>query len=237
MRAVASVRAGAAKEGDSAPDGRVRAFLLPVQGTKNLAMPDVMLEGHAHVFAFAQKLRHSAQPAVTDMLYYMAPQSRPVILDSLVKALHGVAARFYRRNPAFAGSVNVIGHSLGTVLMYDLLSNQPVAGEPARPMTAPKLRLEVHDLVMTGSPLAVFLSLRGAYLCDRELCGRRRPVRPRVQHHAPVRSGVPHRTARRRGPVRLGAGGWKLPDGRPPAATARGDVEGASSAWVRAAPR
>ena len=180
-----SKRAGAAKEGDSAPDDRVRAFpLLPVQWRKNLTMPpDVMLQkAMPTCSAFAQKLRRSAQLTVTDVLYYMAPQYRPVILDSLVKALHGVAARFYRRNPAFAGSVNVIGHSLGTVLMYDLLSNQPVAGEPARPMTAPKLRLEVHDLVMTGSPLAVFLSLRGAYLCDdREgFAGERRPQCARV---------------------------------------------------------
>ena len=174
-------RVGKGKDGDIA----ARAFpVLPVQWRKNLTLPpDVMLEkAMPPCSAFAKMLRRTAQLTVTDVLYYMAPQYRSVILDSLVKALHRICARFIRRNPRFAGSINIVGHSLGTVLMYDLLSNQPVDGVVPRPTTAPKLRLDVADLVLMGSPLAVFLSLRGAYLCDdREgFAGERRPRCQRI---------------------------------------------------------
>ena len=35
---------------------------------------------------------------------------------------------FKRRNPLFSGGVSVVGHSLGSVILFDLLSHQPVPG-------------------------------------------------------------------------------------------------------------
>lgn len=36
---------------------------------------------------------------------------------------------FSERNPTFKGQISVIGHSLGSVILYDILSNQKLESE------------------------------------------------------------------------------------------------------------
>ena len=38
--------------------------------------------------------------------------------------INSIYRKFCERNPAFSGSVSVAGHSLGSLILFDILSNQ-----------------------------------------------------------------------------------------------------------------
>jgi hypothetical protein len=56
--------------------------------------------------------------------------------DSLTAALNETHRRFMARNPSFRGQVSVVAHSLGSVLMHDLLSGAGAAAAPASAMAS-----------------------------------------------------------------------------------------------------
>lgn len=66
-----------------------------------------------------------------DVLYYLTPQHCQEVVDSVVNTLNRVHARFRVRHPEFAGQVSVLGHSFGSVLLWDILCHQPSRGLPA----------------------------------------------------------------------------------------------------------
>lgn len=47
------------------------------------------------------------------------------MVQSLGDALNRAHERFTARNPQFSGKVSVMGHSLGSIITYDILCNQP----------------------------------------------------------------------------------------------------------------
>ncbi|XP_064389425.1 phospholipase DDHD1-like isoform X1 [Halichondria panicea] len=70
------------------------------------------------------KLRSMFNDSVLDVLYYMSPKFGPEIRDGLRFALHKQYAEFIKRHPTFlaeGGTVSILGHSLGSVISYDLL--------------------------------------------------------------------------------------------------------------------
>ena len=49
---------------------------------------------------------------------------RQVILRTVGDDINSIYRKFCERNPAFSGSVSVAGHSLGSLILFDILSNQ-----------------------------------------------------------------------------------------------------------------
>jgi hypothetical protein len=74
------------------------------------------------------KIAHST---VMDVLYYLTPQHCQEVVDSVVNTLNRVHARFRVRHPQFTGQVSVLGHSFGSVLLWDILCHQPSRRLPA----------------------------------------------------------------------------------------------------------
>ena len=188
------------------PQGRV--MLLPVQWRKGLTLSsdtgalDVLVPDAAAALPL-RSLRIVLNFLVCDVLSYVASDGDRMA-EALVLALNDVVARFRARNKGFTGPVSVVAHSLGSVLMFDLMNqmgaqrgghhhNSPPRtpgahspGEeaspshvaalqaenaalraalesPARhaPTAKSSLAFEVDTLVMLGSPLGLFLALRG----------------------------------------------------------------------------
>ena len=52
------------------------------------------------------------------------PLPRQLILRTVGDDINSIYRRFCERNPAFSGSVSVAGHSLGSLILFDILSNQ-----------------------------------------------------------------------------------------------------------------
>jgi len=201
------------------PGGRL--MLLPVQWRKGLALTsdtgalDALVPDAASA-APLRGLRVVLNFLVCDVLSYVASDGDRMA-EALVCALNDVVARFRARNPTFGGPISVVAHSLGSVLMFDLmrqmgkqkLNARSSGSSPPRPGTpssasspaaspgdgphgasssfdvaalmaenaalraaldapaqhAPKCRstlsFDVDTLVMLGSPLGLFLALRG----------------------------------------------------------------------------
>eukprot|EP00850_Spirogloea_muscicola_P001411 SM000005S17208 [mRNA] locus=s5:845442:851065:+ [translate_table: standard] len=104
---------------------RQRILFIPCQWRRNLKLggesstEDITLEG-------LKALRKTISATVHDVLYYMSPAYCQFIIDSVTSALNRQYAKFMKRNPDFSGKVSLYGHSLGSVLVYDILCHQEI---------------------------------------------------------------------------------------------------------------
>ncbi|XP_029926108.1 SEC23-interacting protein isoform X3 [Myripristis murdjan] len=76
------------------------------------------------------RLRHFTNETLLDVLFYNSPTYCQTIMDTVAKEINRIYALFMKRNPDYKGAVSVAGHSLGSLILFDLLSNQK-NGSPA----------------------------------------------------------------------------------------------------------
>lgn len=123
------------------------------------------------------RLRNFTNDTVLDVLFYTSPHYCQMILDTVCGELNRIYTLFMSRNPDFKGRVSLGGHSLGSVILYDLLCNQPIPRNPVKPrsektyisgtaannptMQYPTLCFEPLALYALGSPIAIFECIRG----------------------------------------------------------------------------
>eukprot|EP00736_Rhodelphis_marinus_P000176 Rmarinus@m.19534 len=74
-------------------------------------------------------LRHFVNDTVLDVLYFMSPRYHQVIVSEVSNKLNSVYEKFLQNNPYFGGGVSLIGHSLGSIILFDILSHQPPVWE------------------------------------------------------------------------------------------------------------
>uniref|UniRef100_A0A182W2W5 DDHD domain-containing protein n=1 Tax=Anopheles minimus TaxID=112268 RepID=A0A182W2W5_9DIPT len=70
------------------------------------------------------KLRHFTNDTLLDVLFYTSPMFCQSIIDAVGKSLNRLYALFCQRNPTFNGRVSLAGHSLGSLILFDLLCHQ-----------------------------------------------------------------------------------------------------------------
>ncbi|XP_043218862.1 phospholipase DDHD2-like isoform X3 [Amphibalanus amphitrite] len=78
-------------------------------------------------------LREFTNDTIVDVLYYTSPIFCQVILKTVGDDINSIYGKFCERNPEFRGSVSVAGHSLGSLILFDLLSNQTGEAPDAEP--------------------------------------------------------------------------------------------------------
>ncbi|XP_041921612.1 SEC23-interacting protein isoform X3 [Alosa sapidissima] len=81
------------------------------------------------------RLRHFTNETLLDVLFYNSPTYCQTIMDTVAKEINRIYALFMERNPDFKGGISVSGHSLGSLILFDLLSNQKT-GSPSGTPTA-----------------------------------------------------------------------------------------------------
>ncbi|XP_073291658.1 phospholipase SGR2-like isoform X1 [Primulina huaijiensis] len=103
--------------------GTQRVIFIPCQWRKGLT-----LGGEASVEKITldgvRGLRTMLSATVHDILYYMSPVHCQDIIDSVSNQLNRLYLKFLKRNPGYDGKVSLYGHSLGSVLAYDILCHQ-----------------------------------------------------------------------------------------------------------------
>ncbi|XP_063372059.1 uncharacterized protein LOC134660243 [Cydia amplana] len=130
------------------------------------------------------RLRSFTNDTVLDVLLYTSPHYCQMILDTVCGELNRIYTLFMSRNPDFKGRVSLGGHSLGSVILYDLLCNQPIPRNPVKPrsektyisgtaannptMQYPTLCFEPLALYALGSPIAIFECIRGVDMLGSE---------------------------------------------------------------------
>ncbi len=135
------------------------------------SLDDITIEGAA----FARSL---ISDIALDVLLYQSSY-REQIIDIVLRESNRIYGLFKERNADFKGKVHIIGHSLGSAIMFDLLCRQkerPPTPEPQRnPLrfwpsqvhhqskASKELRFEfeVDDFYCLGSPIGLFQMLKG----------------------------------------------------------------------------
>ncbi|KAI4732508.1 hypothetical protein E4T50_16918 [Aureobasidium sp. EXF-12298] len=109
-----------------------------------------------------------------DILLYQSPAYKDAIASIVLEECNRIYKLFCERNPSFKGKVSLVGHSLGSAIMFDILclqerheSQQKLSGKAARnPM---KLDFEVEDFYALGSPIGLFQMLKGRTISARDV--------------------------------------------------------------------
>jgi hypothetical protein len=140
------------------------------------SLEDITIEG----VAFARSL---ISDLALDVLLYQSAY-RGQICDIVLKESNRIYKLFMDRNPEFKGKVHIMGHSLGSAIMFDLLcrqkenprlakdakvvsrfrTQQGYAGTSRSDKKADKslaFEFEVTDLYCLGSPIGLFQMLKG----------------------------------------------------------------------------
>ncbi|OQV16550.1 SEC23-interacting protein [Hypsibius exemplaris] len=70
-------------------------------------------------------VRYFANDYVLDILFYSSPKYCKIIADHVASDMNRLHALFLQRNPGYKGGLSIIGHSLGSIVLFDMLSHQP----------------------------------------------------------------------------------------------------------------
>jgi hypothetical protein len=142
------------------------------------SLEDITVEG----VAFARSL---VSDLALDVLLYQSGY-RETIAEIVVSEANRIYKLFKDRNPEFRGKVHVMGHSLGSAIMFDILCRQkekakeaarnplrfwsgPEVPEPTKDPRELVLDFEVEDFYCLGSPIGLFQMLKGRTISARHL--------------------------------------------------------------------
>ncbi|CAF3679891.1 unnamed protein product [Rotaria socialis] len=167
-----------------------RVEFLPVYWHSDLHMDATGIDSHLLALTLPSviKLRTFINTTLSDILFYTSPFYCQKIISRCINEMNRLYNIFLQRNPSFNGQVSVIGHSLGSVIIYDILASQtPVSNEEASSnideensknlcvsgtgqvsIQTEKLQFPVAYFFALGSPIAMFLTVRGikSLACD-----------------------------------------------------------------------
>ena len=97
-------------------------------------------------------IRQFANEALLDGLLLLTPRWRKVILNTVTEGLVNVFQMFSKCNPDWnPENVSVAGHSLGTVILFEILSSNNLPDTQRLPFVP-------QHFVAMGSPIAVFMN-------------------------------------------------------------------------------
>ncbi|KAF2850253.1 DDHD-domain-containing protein [Plenodomus tracheiphilus IPT5] len=132
-------------------------------------LEDITVEGVPAVRNFLTDL-------ALDILLYQSPAYKGHISRIVVNELNRTYRLFKDRNPSFKGKVSLVGHSLGSAIMFDILcmqkdsrSKPSLHSSKHRRHTEEGLKLdfEVEDFYALGSPIGLFQMLKGRTIAAR----------------------------------------------------------------------
>ncbi|TGJ88763.1 hypothetical protein E0Z10_g65 [Xylaria hypoxylon] len=142
------------------------------------SLEDITIEG----MAFARSL---ISDLALDVLLYQSSY-REQITQIVLKESNRIYKLFLERNPEFKGKVHIIGHSLGSAVMFDILCRQKQPAKSIEPLRNPlkfwpsqersetskdtkdiSFDFRVEDLYCLGSPVGLFQMLKGRTIAAR----------------------------------------------------------------------
>jgi hypothetical protein len=176
----------------------------PLQEEEYPSLEDITIEG----VAFARSL---VSDLALDVLLYQSGYCEQIMAIVLQEA-NRILNLFKRRNPEFKGKVHLVGHSLGSAILFDLLclqkdKPQSSAGKtpfrfwPGQPAPEPAshadqwaFNSDIEDFYCLGSPVGLFQMLEGRKISARDFPSSKASQRPLDLHSYGV-TGLPDSTS------------------------------------------
>ena len=103
-----------------------------------------------------------------DVVYYFNKFHCEIILKIVVASMNREYREFKEKNPDWTGEVSILGHSLGGIISYDILSHQtqwprssPMCNDHTPDIEYPQLDFKPLHLFTVGSPIGATMIMRG----------------------------------------------------------------------------
>ncbi|KAF2088473.1 hypothetical protein K490DRAFT_39399 [Saccharata proteae CBS 121410] len=130
-------------------------------------LDDITVEG-------VPAVRNLITDLALDILLYQSPAYKGHISRIVRQECNRIYHLFKERNPNFNGKVSLVGHSLGSAVMFDLLCRQREEksqrerhGHHKSTDHGLKLDFDVEDFYALGSPIGLFQMLKGRRITAR----------------------------------------------------------------------
>ncbi|KAI9818312.1 MAG: hypothetical protein M1832_004430 [Thelocarpon impressellum] len=128
------------------------------------SLDDITVEG-------VPAVRNLITDLALDILLYQSSY-RDHISGIVLRECNRIHKLFLERNPDFNGQVSLVGHSLGSAILFDILCDQRPTRERPGGASATKdenrdLDFEVANFFCLGSPVGLFQMLRGRTIAGR----------------------------------------------------------------------
>ncbi|XP_034942772.1 phospholipase DDHD1-like [Chelonus insularis] len=146
------------------PSSQFRVEFFPVEWRSSLKLDGDIVDAITPYSVMS--IRHLLNTSAMDILYYTSPLYGGEVRAGLQRELNRLYFMFTTRHPGWKGKVSILAHSLGCVIVYDIVTGW--MGPDTRPPSpaAPDisltdgLKFTIENLFCLGSPLSVFLALR-----------------------------------------------------------------------------
>ncbi|NWS57986.1 DDHD2 Phospholipase, partial [Chunga burmeisteri] len=106
-----------------------RVEFLPVNWHSSLHSTGVDVDLERITLPSINRLRHFINDTILDVFFYNSSTYCQTIVDTVASEMNRLYQLFLQRNPLFKGGVSIAGHSLGSLILFDLLTNQKPAPE------------------------------------------------------------------------------------------------------------
>ncbi|KFR15567.1 Phospholipase DDHD2, partial [Opisthocomus hoazin] len=110
-----------------------RVEFLPVNWHSSLHSTGVDVDLERITLPSINRLRHFINDTILDVFFYNSSTYCQTIVDTVASEMNRLHQLFMQRNPHFKGGVSIAGHSLGSLILFDLLTNQKAAPEEDEP--------------------------------------------------------------------------------------------------------
>jgi hypothetical protein len=128
------------------------------------SLDDITVEG-------VPAVRNLITDLALDILLYQSPAYKDHISRIVLEECNRIYHLFMQRNPAFDGKVSLVGHSLGSAIMFDIMCRQEDDGHVKhmrKKDSQLRLDFEVEDFYALGSPIGLFQMLKGRTIAARK---------------------------------------------------------------------
>uniref|UniRef100_A0A8C1BRW1 DDHD domain containing 2 n=1 Tax=Cyprinus carpio carpio TaxID=630221 RepID=A0A8C1BRW1_CYPCA len=103
------------------------------------------------------RLRQFSNDTVLDLFFYNSATYCQTIVDTVASEINRLHSLFLQRHPHFTGHVSLVGHSLGSLILFDLLTNQDTDADG----TPHELHEDTHVDTGCGSNESLEEALKG----------------------------------------------------------------------------
>lgn len=115
-------------------------------------------------------IRNLTADVLLDILLFYEPKFRKEILESVTESANNIYDKYMKNHPDFKGKVSLIGHSLGSAIVLDILDMQPDK-IPEKKEFNPRvhLKFDVENFFGLGSPNGVFKFIKRENIYPRSM--------------------------------------------------------------------